>query len=694
MPSPDQIGRYRVDRRLGSGAFAVVWLAHDDRLEAPVAVKVMADNWAHRMDIRDRFLAEARLLRKASSGGVVQVFDVGELDDERPYFVMEYADQGTVADRMTLGPLPVAEAVRLTAEAARGAEALHEAGVVHRDIKPSNVLLTSGGVQGRERVLVADLGLAKNLAHASGLTVVAGSVGYMAPEQAEPFEGIDARADVYSLGAVLYHLVSGATPGTPDRVMPLDELRPGLPPAVGAAVGRAMEPDREHRWPAAAALARELDRIAETLEHAEDESAAPGAGERESAPDAAAAGQDGPGTPSWASASGMPSTVRPATSQGTAQPATVAAEPPSRTSGAGVGHPSAPAGPEAPSAGAGPATAEPDRAVPTSSEPDRAELASSGPTSAGPKSAGPGSADPATGEPVAADAGRSAASAGRAPESALPEGPPAGSSSSAGSSSAGSSSAGSSSGGAAPGMSAAGAPGFRASDPAEGRPSTGGTASPRPARRRRTRALAFGAAVVVLAGVGVAATALAPDPQRTPSAVKVRDTSGRISVRVPGTWAREFTDSGWNPSSLGLSADHAPGLLVAEDVHGWQDLTSKTSGVFVGLGSAEGKGGESADGGDGESGADSAAEALPDKVAGIKHSECDYAGSRTFNGGGWSGRIRTWSSCASGYSLEEIGLKSTKQGTSPVYVQIRCEEDCSDKTDKVLDSLRVSADAS
>ncbi|MFI7246238.1 serine/threonine-protein kinase [Streptomyces qinglanensis] len=662
MPSPDQIGRYRVDRRLGSGAFAVVWLAHDDRLEAPVAVKVMADNWAHRMDIRDRFLAEARLLRKASSGGVVQVFDVGELDDERPYFVMEYADRGTVADRMTLGPLPVSEAVRLTAEAARGAEALHEAGVVHRDIKPSNVLLTSGGVQGRERVLVADLGLAKNLAHASGLTVVAGSVGYMAPEQAEPFEGIDARADVYSLGAVLYHLVSGATPGTPDRVMPLDELRPGLPPAVGAAVGRAMEPDREHRWPTAAALAQELDRIAGTLERAEDDPAATGAAE--SAADAA--GQDGTGTPSWASPSGMPSTVRP-TSQGAAQPATAATEPPSRTSGAGGGRPAAPDASSAGSgsgvgsgSGAGSGTAEPDRRA-SGAEPDRAA---------------PGSSESATGEPVSE--GRSRASAGRAPQNALPEGPPAG----------GSSPGGSSSEGAAPGTSGAGASDSRASEPAPGRPSPGGTAPVRPARRRRTRALAFGTAVVVLAGVGVAATALAPEPQRTPSTVKVRDTSGRISVRVPGTWAREFTDSGWNPSSLGLSADHAPGLLVAEDVHSWQDLTSKTSGVFVGLGSADGKSGKS------DESADSAAEGLPDKVAEIKHSECDYAGSRNFSGGGWSGRIRTWSSCASGYSLEEIGLKATKQGTSPVYVQIRCEEDCSDKTDKVLDSLRVSADAS
>ncbi len=91
MPPPQQIGRYRVERILGTGAFGVVWLAYDDRLRAPVAIKVMAENWAYRMDVRERFLTEARLLRKTNSPRVVQVYDIGEPDDDRPYFVMEYA---------------------------------------------------------------------------------------------------------------------------------------------------------------------------------------------------------------------------------------------------------------------------------------------------------------------------------------------------------------------------------------------------------------------------------------------------------------------------------------------------------------------------------------------------------------------------------------------------------------------------
>ena len=267
MHSTERIGRYRLERRLGAGAFGVVWLAHDDVLEATVAVKVLAENWTDRMDIRERFLSEARLLRRADSNRVVQVFDIGELPDDRPYFVMEYADRGTLADRMTDGPLPGPEALRLTAEAARAAAALHEAGIVHRDIKPSNVLFRASA--GGDRLLLADLGLAKSLAQASGLTMAAGSAGYMPPEQAQPGAGIDARADVYSLGALGYHLITGTVPGPPGKVVRPDRLRPDLSvspgPGVQRALMRALEPDRERRWPTAREFADELDRLAAEL---------------------------------------------------------------------------------------------------------------------------------------------------------------------------------------------------------------------------------------------------------------------------------------------------------------------------------------------------------------------------------------------------------------------------------------------
>ncbi|MEU3517673.1 serine/threonine-protein kinase [Streptomyces sp. NPDC006654] len=262
MQPLERIGRYRLERRLGTGAFGTVWLAHDDQLDAPVAVKVLADNWSHRLDIHDRFLSEARLLRRADSKRVVQVYDIGELPDGRPYFVMEYADAGTLADLLAGGPLPVPDALRLTALAARGAADLHEAGIVHRDIKPTNVLLRTAP-DGTRRVLLADLGLAKSLAQASGLTLAAGSAGYQPPEQAQPGAGIDARADIYALGAVGYELVTATVPGAPGRVVRPDRLRPDLGEDVQRALMRALEPDRQRRWPTAHAFADELDRLAD-----------------------------------------------------------------------------------------------------------------------------------------------------------------------------------------------------------------------------------------------------------------------------------------------------------------------------------------------------------------------------------------------------------------------------------------------
>nr|WP_145484523.1 MULTISPECIES: serine/threonine-protein kinase [Streptomyces] len=261
MHSLERIGRYRLERPLGTGAFATVWLAHDPELQAPVAVKVLAENWSHRLDVRERFLSEARLLRRAGSSRVVQVYDIGELPDGRPYFVMEYADGGTLAELVRNGPLPVPDALALTAEAARAAAALHEAGIVHRDIKPTNVLLHTAP-DGTRRVLLADLGLAKSLAQGSALTLAAGSAGYRPPEQAEPGAGIDERADVYSLGAVGYELVTGSVPGPPGKVVPPARLRPDLGDGVARALLRALEPDRVRRWPTAREFAAELDRLA------------------------------------------------------------------------------------------------------------------------------------------------------------------------------------------------------------------------------------------------------------------------------------------------------------------------------------------------------------------------------------------------------------------------------------------------
>lgn len=265
MAAPSRIGRFQLRERLGSGGFATVWRAYDPELDADVAVKILADNWVERTDVRERFLDEARMLRRADSDRVVRVYDIGTLDDGRPYLVMSYADGGTLADRLAAGPLPVPTALRYAAGVARGVAVLHDIGVLHRDVKPSNVLFASGS--SGERLLLADLGLAKEIAHASGLTLTAGTPGYMAPEQAGMSGGLDQRTDVYALGALTYQMLTGRQPDQPrrDRRLPPPSAVRGtpLPPHTDELVLRALEYDIERRWPDAAAFAD----AAEWLQH-------------------------------------------------------------------------------------------------------------------------------------------------------------------------------------------------------------------------------------------------------------------------------------------------------------------------------------------------------------------------------------------------------------------------------------------
>ena len=242
-----------------------MWLYRDDELRSDVAVKALADNWAQREDVRERFLEEARILRAADSDHVVRVYDVGVAGDEAgtPYFVMTYADRGTIADLLTEGRVELERVVSLVRQAADGLAVLHAKGVVHRDIKPQNLLLASDGL-GRERVMVADLGVAKALIHASGLTDVVGTPAYMAPEQVLG-GGVDERADVHGLAAVAYHLLTGhvaRSGGVSDlthaKLPPAPSAFVPASPEVDEAILRGLEPDREDRWPDVASFAEAL----------------------------------------------------------------------------------------------------------------------------------------------------------------------------------------------------------------------------------------------------------------------------------------------------------------------------------------------------------------------------------------------------------------------------------------------------
>ncbi len=237
MTFPAFIGRYAVDREIASGGFAAVVLARDDELEVPVTLKILHANLATNDKVITHFLEEARLLRRIRSPRVVSVHDVGRLEDGRPYFVMDYADRGTLADRLKrLSPAALAkrEGVEILIDAmADGLSAVHDANVVHRDVKPANVLLqrvkrskddnsttVSDALVGLdERVFLADLGIAKDLAiGVTGATMMAGTPLYQAPEQAEHGQPVTPMTDIYSASALMWHVLTGKAPPPFHRV--------------------------------------------------------------------------------------------------------------------------------------------------------------------------------------------------------------------------------------------------------------------------------------------------------------------------------------------------------------------------------------------------------------------------------------------------------------------------------------------
>ena len=254
--------RYRIEQPLGQGGMASVYLAHDEELDRPVALKILADNLAGDATFRDRFEREAQLAARLSHPNVVRVFDVGE-SEGRPFIVMEYVEGDTLADELARhGALEPVRAVGLALQICSGLEAAHASGLVHRDVKPRNLLLRPDGV-----LKIADFGIAR-AAESTRLTeigTILGTAAYLAPEQAEGLEETPA-ADLYSVGAVLYELLTGLVPYAATSLVELlaqQQAGPpapigGVPASLELAVVRCLEPDPTERPPSAGALAAEL----------------------------------------------------------------------------------------------------------------------------------------------------------------------------------------------------------------------------------------------------------------------------------------------------------------------------------------------------------------------------------------------------------------------------------------------------
>jgi serine/threonine-protein kinase len=247
---------------------ATVYLGHDSELDRPVAIKVLAETLTGDETFRRRFLREAQLAARLSHPNVVSVYDAGEQADGRPYIVMEHVDGETLADVLRKrGPLPADEAATLAAQACRGLAHAHAAGLVHRDVKPQNLLLRRDGT-----LKVADFGIAR-AAEGTALTeagTVLGTAAYLSPEQALGQEATPA-ADVYSLGAVLYELLTGRPPyelesladlaarQAEGSITPVSELATGIPQRVEDAVMRSLARNPAYRPTSAGELARELE---------------------------------------------------------------------------------------------------------------------------------------------------------------------------------------------------------------------------------------------------------------------------------------------------------------------------------------------------------------------------------------------------------------------------------------------------
>jgi eukaryotic-like serine/threonine-protein kinase len=257
-------GRYRCERVLGEGGMASVYLARDAELERLVALKLLARELAGDDEFRERFLREARLAARLLHPNIVQVFDAGE-DEGRPYIVMEYVEGETLAELLARREkLPAAEAVALV-QLCAGLEHAHEHMLVHRDVKPANLLIRGDGV-----VKIADFGIV-HAAESTRLTqvgTVLGTAAYLSPEQAAG-ESVTAKADLYSLGVVLYEALTGRLPYQLTSLAelptlqqrgatPVRDLEPAVPPAVEDAVMGCLARNPEYRPASAAELARRL----------------------------------------------------------------------------------------------------------------------------------------------------------------------------------------------------------------------------------------------------------------------------------------------------------------------------------------------------------------------------------------------------------------------------------------------------
>ena len=271
--STQRIQGYRIIRKLGAGAMATVFLAQQESLDRPVAIKVLPKKFSENEDFLERFYKEGRAAAKLNDANIVQAYDVGK-SGEYHYFVMEYVDGDTVYEQITeKKKLSQEEALPIIRQVALALKHAHRVGFIHRDIKPKNIMIANNG-----DVKLADLGLARALDDREAAEAEAGRAYgtpyYISPEQIRGKKDITPAADIYGLGATLYHMVTGNVPfpgKNPSDVMhrhlkqelvPPDHINPTLSAGFSQIIEMMMAKEVSQRYQNASDLIEDLDAVA------------------------------------------------------------------------------------------------------------------------------------------------------------------------------------------------------------------------------------------------------------------------------------------------------------------------------------------------------------------------------------------------------------------------------------------------
>jgi serine/threonine-protein kinase len=264
---PETIGRYRIQAELGRGGMSTVYLAHDPHFEREVAIKLLPVELSHHPTFRRRFEREAKVVAALADPAIVPVYDFGE-EMGQPYLVMRFMTGGSLAERLHQGPLSLADAAFIMGRLAPALDEVHAHKVVHRDLKPSNILFDQRG-----EPYISDFGTVKVTKATTQLTDTGGAVGtpaYMSPEQIQGETELDGRSDIYTLGIILYEMLSGKHPyqsNTPIAVAVkhmfeptprILDTRPDLPPETQFIINKAMAKQPADRYETAVSFAQAI----------------------------------------------------------------------------------------------------------------------------------------------------------------------------------------------------------------------------------------------------------------------------------------------------------------------------------------------------------------------------------------------------------------------------------------------------